>query len=60
MNIETITEQALKLEPALGAYIAEILPESLDYEENFIVSEAWRLEIQKRPERDGVNAARAF
>ncbi|MDD5321038.1 MAG: addiction module protein [Methylococcales bacterium] len=48
MNIETITEQALKLEPALRAYIAEILLESLDYEEDFIVSEAWRQEIQKR------------
>lgn len=31
MNIETITEQALR------AYIAEILLESLDYEEDFIV-----------------------
>lgn len=48
MNIETITEQALKLEPALRAYIAELLLESLDYEEDFIVSEAWRQEIQKR------------
>ena len=48
MNIETITEQALKLEPALRAYVAEILLESLDYEEDFIVSEAWRQEIQKR------------
>jgi autonomous glycyl radical cofactor GrcA len=48
MNIETITEQALKLEPALRAYIAEILLESLDYEEDFVVSEAWREEIQKR------------
>ena len=48
MNIETITEQALKLEPALRAYIAEILLESLDYEEDFVVSEAWQKEIQKR------------
>jgi putative addiction module component (TIGR02574 family) len=48
MNIETITEQALKLEPALRAYVAEILLESLDYEEDFNVSEAWRLEIKKR------------
>ncbi|NOU21516.1 MAG: addiction module protein [Methyloglobulus sp.] len=48
MNIETITEQALKLEPALRAYIAELLLESLDYEEDFIVSDAWRQEIQKR------------
>ena len=48
MNIETITELALKLEPALRAYIAEVLLESLDYEEDFVVSEAWRQEIQKR------------
>lgn len=48
MNIETITEQALKLEPALRAYIAEILLGSLDYEEDFVVSEAWRQEIQNR------------
>ena len=48
MNIETITEQVLKLEPALRTYSAEILLESLDCEEDFIVSEAWRQEIQKR------------
>jgi Putative addiction module component len=48
MNIKIITEQALKLEPALRAYVAEILLESLDYEENFDVSEAWRQEIKKR------------
>ena len=48
MNIETITEQALKLEPALRAYVAEILLESLDYEEDFNVSEAWQHEIKKR------------
>ena len=48
MNIETIAEQVLKLEPVSRAYIAEILLESLDFEEDFIVSEAWRQEIQKR------------
>ena len=48
MNIETITEQALKLEPTLRAFVAEILLESLDYEEDFVVSEAWLQEIQKR------------
>jgi putative addiction module component (TIGR02574 family) len=48
MNIETITEQVLKLEPASRAHIAELLLESLDYEEDFIVSDAWRQEIQKR------------
>ena len=48
MNIETIAEQVLKLEPVSRAYIAEILLESLDIEEDFIVTEAWRQEIQKR------------
>ena len=49
MNIETITKQAIKLEPALRVQIAEIfLKKSLDDEEDFIVSEAWRQEIQKR------------
>jgi hypothetical protein len=48
MNVQTITEQALKLDPALRAYVAEVLLESLDYEEDFIVSEAWQQEIQKR------------
>jgi putative addiction module component (TIGR02574 family) len=48
MNIETITEQVLKLAPAARAYIAEILLENLDYEEDFLVSEAWRQEIHKR------------
>ncbi|MGZ5076765.1 MAG: addiction module protein [Methylobacter sp.] len=48
MNVETITEQALKLAPASRAHLAEILLESLDYEEDFIVSEEWRQEIQKR------------
>jgi putative addiction module component (TIGR02574 family) len=48
MKIEVITEQALRLEPRLRAYVAEILLESLDYEEDVIVSESWRQEIQKR------------
>ncbi len=48
MNIETIAELVLKLEPMSRAYISEILLESLDIEEDFIVSEAQRQEIQKR------------
>ena len=48
MNIETIAEQVLKLEPVSRAYIAKILLESLDFEEDFLVSEAWQQEIQKR------------
>lgn len=51
MDAQTITEQALKLAPAARAYIAEILIESLNYEDDFPVSEEWRQEIQKRCER---------
>lgn len=57
MNIETITEQVLKLAPASRAYIAEILLESLDYEEDFLVSEEWRQEIQKRSKEIGATPA---
>ena len=57
MNIETIAEQALILEPTSRAYIAEILLESLDYEEDFIVSEAWRQEIQKRCKEIDTNSS---
>ncbi len=48
MTIETIAEQALSLAPQSRACLAEILLESLDYEEDFALSEAWRQEIQKR------------
>ena len=58
MNIETIAEQALKLEPTSRAYIAEILLESsLDHEEDFIVSKAWRQEIQKRCKEIDTNSS---
>ena len=57
MNIETIAEQALKLEPTSRAYIAEILLESLDYEEDFIVSEAWQQEIKKRCKEIDTNSS---
>ena len=48
MSIESITEQALSLAPTARAYLAEILLESLDYEEDVQVSEAWQQEIKKR------------
>ncbi|MGR9086537.1 MAG: addiction module protein [Gammaproteobacteria bacterium] len=47
-DIETITELALKLPPQRRARIAEILVESLDYEEDFTFSDAWRMETLKR------------
>ncbi|WKJ91156.1 addiction module protein [Methylomonas montana] len=57
MDAQTITEQALKLAPAARAYIAEILIESLDYDEDFPVSEEWRQEIQKRCKEIDANSA---
>ncbi|WGS85560.1 addiction module protein [Methylomonas sp. UP202] len=57
MDAQTITEQALKLAPAARAYIAEILIESLDYEDDFPVSEEWRQEIEKRCKEIDANSA---
>jgi len=57
MDAQTITEQALKLTPAARAHIAEILIESLDYEEDFPVSEEWRQEITKRCREIDANPA---
>jgi hypothetical protein len=48
MNIETVANQALKLNVNARAYLAQILLESLDYEEEVIVSSQWREEIKKR------------
>lgn len=47
-EIEAIAEKALKLSPSARAYLADMLLESLDYEEDFLVSEEWMTEIQKR------------
>lgn len=57
MDAQTMTEQALKLTPAARAYIAEILLESLDYEEDFPVSDEWRQEIEKRCREIDANPA---
>jgi hypothetical protein len=47
-DIANIAEKALGLSPPGRAYIAEILLESLDFEEDFPISEEWISEIQKR------------
>lgn len=47
MNIETVTEQALRLNAHSRAYLAEILLESLDNEDD-VVSPEWQQEIKKR------------
>ena len=48
MNVETVANQALKLNVNARAYLAQVLLESLDYEEDVIISSQWRQEIQKR------------
>ena len=47
---QTIVEQALGLPRESRAFLAEKLLESLDLEEEFDVSAAWREEIQRRCE----------
>ena len=43
-----ILDEALQLEPTTRAYVAEILLESLDFEEDFAISEEWMQEIRRR------------
>ncbi len=47
-EIEELAEKALKLPATARASLVEILLESLDYEEDFLVSDEWMKEIQKR------------
>ena len=50
-NAKKILEEAMQLEPGTRALIAETLLESLDFEEDFEISQAWRDEIQRRCEQ---------
>ena len=47
-EVQSITEKALRLSPSARAYIAEALLESLDFEEDFPISDEWITEIQRR------------
>jgi len=47
-NAKEIIDDALALEPTARAYVAEVLLESLDHEDDFAVSTEWRAEIQQR------------
>jgi putative addiction module component (TIGR02574 family) len=49
-NAKKILEEAMQLEPGTRALIAETLLESLDFEEDFEISQAWLDEIQRRCE----------
>jgi hypothetical protein len=45
-ELKDIAERVLKLPPTARAYLAEVLLQSLDYEDDFPVSEEWIKEIQ--------------
>ena len=47
-EIKNIAERVLKLPPTSRAYLAEVLLQSLDYEEDFAVSDEWINEIHHR------------
>lgn len=49
-DVRKILEDAMQLDPTTRALIAETLLESLDFEEDFAISEAWREEIRRRCE----------
>ena len=50
-DAKNILEEAMHLEPSTRALIAETLLESLDFEEDFDISQAWRDETQRRCEQ---------
>jgi putative addiction module component (TIGR02574 family) len=47
-KVKDIIDEALTLPSNSRAYIAEVFLESLDYDEDFPVDDAWRAEIEKR------------
>ena len=50
-DAKKILEEAMQLEPATRAFIAEALLEGLDFEQDFEVSQAWRDEIRRRSDQ---------
>ncbi len=47
---QKIIEDAMQLEPTTRAFVAKALLESLDFEEDFSISEEWGKEIRRRCE----------
>lgn len=45
---QKIIEDAMQLEPESRAFVAESLLQSLDFEEDFSLSEEWKQEIRRR------------
>jgi putative addiction module component (TIGR02574 family) len=47
-DLEKIAESALKLSAEARAKLAEFLLESLEYEQDFLISDEWMKEIHRR------------
>ncbi len=43
-----LIDEAMQLQPSIRAFIAEVILDTLDCEDNFLVSSAWQVEMQKR------------
>ena len=52
---QKILDEAIQCEPTTRAFIAETLLESLDFEEDFDLSPAWREEIHRRCQESDSN-----
>lgn len=47
-DAKKILDEAMQLEPATRAFIAEALLEGLDFEQDFEISQTWKAEIHRR------------
>lgn len=47
-DLKKILDEAMQLEPATRAFIAETLIDSLDLERDYVVSEEWLEEVRRR------------
>jgi len=43
-----LIDEAMQLQPSIRAFIAEVILDTLDFEDNFLVSSAWQAEIERR------------
>ncbi len=43
-----LIDEAMQLQSSIRAFIAEVILDTLDCEDNFLVSSAWQVEIQRR------------
>ena len=47
-SLAELAEEALALPPESRAFLVDKLLETLDFEEDFVISDAWRTEVRKR------------